>query len=132
MAIETKHHAPIVYKVYTVLKQHIGAENAISATELAAQFSISERQLRTTIHEIRNSTGLEKFIGSNNFGYYVCREEEAETAMLRWENQALSMLKVCCANRKKAAKDGQYKIPLGKYYSAMFEAFGEEKGATAQ
>ena len=107
------------------MKEHIGAENAISATELAAQFNISERQLRTIIHEIRNSTELEKFIGSNNYGYYVCREEEAETAMLRWENQARSMLKVCYANRKKAAKDGQYKIPLGKYYADFFEAFGE-------
>lgn len=125
MPIETKHSEPIVYRVYDELKKHVGRENAVSAADLSARFNISERQLRSIVHEIRNSTELEKFVGSCNEGYYICREEEAETAMRRWENQAHSMLKVCYANRKKAAKDGQYKMSLGKYYADVFEAFGE-------
>jgi len=123
--IETKHSEPITYKIYKELKNHIGKENAISGADLSAMFGISKRQLRVYIHEIRNSTELEKVIGSCNRGYYICREEDFDEADKRLERQALSTLKVVWANRKKRSKDGQYKLPLGDYYKEIFQAFGE-------
>ncbi len=123
--IETKHGEPITYKIYKELKNHIGKENAISGADLSALFGISRRQLRVYIHEIRNSTELEKVIGSCNRGYYICREEDFDEADKRLERQALSTLKVVWANRKKKSKDGQYKLPLGDYYKEIFQAFGE-------
>lgn len=124
--IETKHTEPITYRIYKCLKkQCVGKENAISGADLSARFGISRRQLRVYIHEIRNSTELEKVIGSCNRGYYICREEDFDEADRRLERQALSTLKVVWANRKKRSKDGQYKLPLGDYYKDIFEAFGE-------
>lgn len=123
--IETKHTEPITYRIYDFLKPFKGKENAISGADLAAKFGISKRQLRTYIHEIRNSSELTRIIGSCNAGYYMCREEDFEAADKRLERQALSTLKVVWSNRKKRAKDGQYKIPLGDYYKEIFEAFSE-------
>lgn len=123
--IETKHTEPITYRVYEILKQYCGKDNPISGANLAAIFGISKRQLRKYIHEIRNSTELEKVIGSSNRGYYICREEDFDEADKRLERQALSTLKVVWANRKKRSKDGQYKLPLGDYYKEIFQAFGE-------
>lgn len=123
--IETKHTKPITYKIYEELKSHIGKENAISGADLSAKFNISKRRLRIYIHEIRNSGELTRVIGSCNTGYFMCREEDFEAADKRLERQALSILKVVWANRKKRAKDGQYKIPLGDYYKEIFEAFSE-------
>lgn len=123
--IETKHTEPITYRIYDFLKTRVGRENAISGADLSTMFGISKRQLRTYIHEIRNSTELTRIIGSCNAGYYMCREEDFEAADKRLERQALSTLKVVWSNRKKRAKDGQYKIPLGDYYKEIFEAFGE-------
>lgn len=123
--IKTKHTESITYRIYDELKNHVGRENAISGADLSTMFGISKRQLRTYIHEIRNSTELTRIIGSCNAGYYMCREEDFEAADKRLERQALSTLKVVWSNRKKRAKDGQYKIPLGDYYKEIFEAFSE-------
>lgn len=124
--IETKHHKPIAYRIYDYLNDNcVSEENAIQGRDLSARFDITERQLRTIIHEIRNSGELTRIILSSNKGYFMATEEEFERANRRLENQARSLLKVSYANRKKAAKDGQYKLPLGKYYSQVFEAFGE-------
>lgn len=123
--IETKHSQPITYRIYDELKKHIGKESAISGADLSAMFGISKRQLRTHIHAIRNSTELTRVVGSCNAGYFMCREEDFDETDKRLERQALSTLKVVWAGRKKRAKDGQHKIPLGDYYKEIFEAFSE-------
>lgn len=124
---EVKHHAPMVYAVYSELKNHIGKANAISAEELSNQFNIGERELREVISTIRKSGELRKIIGSCNKGYYICTSEEFISANHRLEKQAFSLLKVAYANKKKAALDGQGLIPLGAYYKEVFEAFGREE-----
>lgn len=124
--IEQKHHQPIVYKVYEVMKLHVGKENAISATELGEMFGLSVRQLRVIVSTIRNSTELTRIIASGNGGYYMPRKEEFDRANRRLESQAYALLKVAYSNRRKAAKDGQMKIPLGEYYKDVFEAFGKD------
>lgn len=123
--IETKHHEPLVYKIYEFMKSHVGEENAIQGRDLAANFTISERQLRSHIHEIRKSDELTRIILSSNRGYFMATEEEFDRYNKRLESQAISLLKVFHSNRKKAGKDGQYKIPLGEYYAKIFEAYGE-------
>lgn len=122
-----KHHSPIVYDVYAELKQHVGKENAISADSLSRIFNISERELREVISTIRTSGELRKIVASCNFGYYVPTAEEFAAANRRLESQAFSLLKVAYANKKKAAKDGQYIIPFGPYYQSVFESFGTEE-----
>lgn len=129
MEEQAKHHEPIVYELYREMKNHVGKENAVSAQALSRRFNISERELREHISTIRKSTELRAIIGSSNKGYYLCRAEEFERANARLERQAFSLLKVAYANKKKAAKDGQYLIPLGTYWKEVFEAFGcEETG----
>lgn len=123
--IKTKHHEPIVYKIYEHMKNFVGEENAIQGRDLAAHFSISERRLRTIKHEICTSTELTRIILASNKGYFMATEEEFERHNKRMESQAKSLLSASYANRKKAAKDGQYKIPLGDYYAKIFEAYGE-------
>lgn len=123
--IKTKHHPAIVYRIYAELKNHIGEENAISASELAYKFLISKRQLRTYINTIRNSGELEKFIGSSNKGYFISRPEEVNATIRRLESEAFSLLKLCSSIKKKANLNGQYKIPLGDYYKDIIESLGE-------
>lgn len=118
---------PIVYEVYAEIKQHVGKENAISAEDLSNQFNIGERELREIISTIRKSGELRKIIASCNHGYYIPTAEEFAAANRRLESQAFSLLKVAYANKKKAAKDGQYIIPFGPYYQSVFESFGMEE-----
>ena len=127
MEEQAKHHEPIVYELYREMKNHVGKENAVSAQALSRRFNISERELREHISTIRKSTELRAIIGSSNKGYYLCRAEEFAAANRRLERQAFSLLKVAYANKKKAAKDGQYIIPFGPYYKSVFESFGTEE-----
>ena len=122
-----KHHEPIVYAVYDEMKNYVGKANAIKAADLAAKFNLSERGLREVISTIRTSSELRKVVSSCNNGYYLCTDEEFEQANRRLESQAFSLLKVAYANKRKAAKDGQMLIPLGKYYKEVFEAFGKQE-----
>lgn len=125
MSIETKHHSPIVYLVYDELKKHIGKENAISAWELAVKFTITERELRCIIHTIRESSELEKSIGSCNNGYYICTKYDANKAIERLYRQAFSTLKVARALEKKVSINGQGKIPMGDYFKKFYQSLGE-------
>ena len=123
--IETKHHEPIVYHLYEFLKGHVGEENAVAGRDLAAHFNITERRLRSIKHEICTSTELTRIVLSSNKGYFMATEKEFDRYNKRLESQAISLLKACHSNQKKAARDGQYKIPLGDYYSKIFEAYGK-------
>lgn len=125
--IETKSHAPIVYKVYDFLKQFVGKNNAVSAYTLAGYFAISKRDVRRIIHEIRDSKELEKAIGCCNAGYYICTEEDAKQAIERLYRQAKSTFKVAYAMEKKVGLNGQGKIALGEYFAPFYESLGDEE-----
>lgn len=128
MTTKIKKHAPIVYQLYDFLKEnHMGEENAISARNLSELFGVSERALREMISEIRESSVLQLVIGSNNKGYFVCRESEFSAMNNRLKSAAFSLLKVAYANEKKAAKDGQMRVRFGKYAKDTFEAFAKEE-----
>lgn len=126
MSIETKHHQPIVYQVYSELKRHVGRDRAISAKELSAKFYMSERALREVIHTIRESGELEKAIGCSSAGYFVCTEEDCEKAIKRLYRQAFSTLKVARALEKKVGMNGQGKLKLGEYYAEFVKSLGED------
>lgn len=131
--MKERKHQPIVCQVYTYLKEnHEGEENAISAKALSERYNISERSLRDIISEIRESTVLQLVIGSNNKGYFVCREEEFLSMNNRLKSAAFSLLKVAYANDKKAAKDGQMRIRFGKYAKDTFEAFARDEKVKTQ
>lgn len=133
MKTKIKIHAPIVYQLYDFLKEcHMGEENAISARNLSELFGVSERALRDLISEIRESSVLQLVIGSNNKGYFVCRESEFERTNNRLKAAAFSLLKVAYANDKKAAKDGQMRIRFSKYAKDTFEAFARDEKAKTQ
>lgn len=127
MKIETKKHAPVVYLVYDFMKDYVGESNAIKAKDLSAHFGVSERELRDIISEIRESPVLQRVIGSNNKGYFVCRESEFERTNNRLKAAAFSLLKVAYANEKKAAKDGQMRIRFSKYMKDNYDAFAKEE-----
>lgn len=125
--IETKHSEPIIYRIYDYLKANcVGEINAIPARDLAAHYKISERQLRDHVNTIRNSSELERTIGSSAKGYFVCKDkEEFLRANGTLYAAAFNLLRTARANSKKAGMEGQGKIPLGKYYKEFVEAFGE-------
>ena len=127
MKIETKKHSPVVYLVYDFMKDYVGESNAIKAKDLSAHFGVSERELRDIISEIRESPVLQRVIGSNNKGYFVCRESEFERTNNRLKAAAFSLLKVAYANEKKAAKDGQMKIRFSRYMKDSYDAFVKEE-----
>lgn len=128
MMMKIKKHTPVVYQLYDFLKEyHMGEENAISARNLSELFGVSERALREMISEIRESSVLQLVIGSNNKGYFVCRESEFSAMNNRLKSAAFSLLKVAYANEKKAAKDGQMRVRFGKYAKDTFEAFAKEE-----
>ena len=127
MKIETKKHSPVVYLVYDFMKDYVGESNAIKAKDLSAHFGVSERELRDIISEIRESPVLQLVIGSNNKGYFVCRESEFERTNNRLKSAAFSLLKVAYANEKKAAKDGQMKIRFSRYMKDSYDAFVKEE-----
>lgn len=116
---------PIEKRVYECLTNFVGAENAISASKLSDKFLLSERELRSVIHKIRKSTEYHGVISSCNKGYFLCTEEEFERANKRLERQALSLLSVSYANKKKAAKDGQFVVSPTDYCNSVIKAFGQ-------
>ena len=126
--VETKHLKPIAYKVYDFLKGFVGEQNAISARDLAAQFALEERQLRDVINAIRNSSELERTIGSSARGYFICKDkEEFERANNILYATAFNLLRTARANERKAGLDGQMKLKLGKFYKEEYEAYGGEQ-----
>ena len=122
---ETKHTEPFEKEVYDYISNFVGAENAVSARVLSKHFDISERELRSVVHRIRKSTEYHGVISSCNKGYFLCTEEEFERANKRLERQALSLMAVSYANKKKAAKDGQIVISPTDYCNSVFRAFGQ-------
>ena len=127
MTTKIKKHSPVVYDVYEYMKGCVGEENAISAKDLSKRFGVSERNLREIISEIRESSVLQLVIGSNNKGYFVCRESEFSAMNNRLKSAAFSLLKVAYANEKKAAKDGQMRIRFSRYMKDSYEAFAKEE-----
>ncbi len=123
--METKKHQPIAYRIYDELKQHVGKQNAISATELSEKFGISKRHLRDYIHELREDMLLDKVILTCNKGYYIPTEEEGTADVNRLFKHAFSTLRIARASVNKASRNNQGKIKLGKYYKEFVEAFGE-------
>lgn len=127
MTTKIKKHSPVVYAVYEYMKGCVGEENAISAKDLSKRFGVSERNLREIISEIRESSVLQLVIGSNNKGYFVCRESEFSAMNNRLKAAAFSILKVAYANEKKAAKDGQMRIRFSRYMKDSYEAFAKDE-----
>lgn len=122
--IETRRHEPIVYRVYEYLKSYVGEENAIQARDLAAQFKISERDLRDIIRAIRNSTELEKTIGSSAKGYFICRDkDEFAKSNETLYATAFNLLRTARANERKAGLEGQGKLRIGEFYKEFYEPF---------
>lgn len=120
--LSVKHHEPTVYHVYEYMKNHIGKDKAIAADELASKFGLSERELRSIVHEIRMSDELEKIIVSTNRGYYLATEGEANAVISRLIKHGAEEIKVARKLAQKVERDGQMKIQLGAYYKAVYES----------
>ena len=127
MSVEVKHHAPKVYEVYEELRWHVGAKNAISATDLCRACGISShRELREVMREIRRSGELEKIPCSCNKGYYMAStKEEAMSAIERLINTAKNEFKTGYIMMKKLGLDKQMKIPLGEYFKDTYHSLME-------
>jgi hypothetical protein len=92
---------------YEILLHSEGEENAISASRLAAELSISERELRLIIHAIREDKKYERVVLSGNKGYWIARKEEVEKCVNRLFSQAINTLRISRCIIKKAGLDKQ-------------------------
>ena len=126
--IETKHHEPLVYRLYDYLKDnHLGRENGIKKPELAKKFDITERELRKLTKEINTSTELEKLVSTTHCCYMCNTKEECEQSIRNTYRTAITLLKKGKAMERKVGLNGQVKMPLGKYYKDVVETFSSEE-----
>ena len=122
-------HSPLTYAIYNKLKNdHAGANNAISADDLAAHFGIDKRLLRLKIHELRNSPDFETCIVSGDVGYWCAVSwEDYNRANHRLFSAAFSLLRCARANSRKASLHNQGKITdIDSEFSDFFKSFMEE------
>lgn len=123
---EIKHSKPLTYRIYDYLKENcVGKENAISGRDLSAMFKIDRRMLRYYKHEILMNPELTRVVMTCNKGYYIPTVEEGIKDLKRIHAQAMSLLEVWSVAQKKAAREGQGQINLGKDYKEFVEAYGK-------
>ena len=124
--IEVKHHEPLVYRVYDLLKkEHLGKENGIVRSEFALQLGITERELRKITREINLSGELEKLVSTSHSCYMCETREECEKSIRTTYHSAVALFKKAKQMEKKVGLNGQVKIKLGKYYKDFYETFEE-------
>ena len=122
-----KQYSPLTYSIYNKLQEHAGAENAISAEDLATHFGINKRLLRHKINELRNSPDFDFCVLSSNDGYYLATSrEEYKRANHRLYGMAFSLLRCARNNEKKANKHNQGRITDSEF-ADFFKSFMEEE-----
>lgn len=128
MSIETRHHEPIVYRVYDYLKEHhYGKENGIKKPELANVFGITTRELRKITRAINESQELEKLVSTSHCCYMCKTKDECEKAIRTTYRYAIASFKKGKIMERKTELNGQVKIKLGKHYKDFVETFSEEE-----
>ena len=126
--IETKHHEPMVYRLYDYLKNnHLGRENGIKKPALAQVLGISERELRKLTKAINESNELEKLVSTTHSCYMCATKEECEKSIRNTYRVAVALFKKAKQMEKKVGLNGQIKLKLGKYYKDVVETFSEEE-----
>ena len=126
--IETKHHEPMVYRLYDYLKNnHLGENNGIKKPDLAKVLGISERELRKLTKSINESTELEKLVSVSHKCYMCNTKEECEKAVRTTYRLAVAHFKKAKQMEKKVGLNGQIKLKLGKYYKDVVETFSSEE-----
>jgi AraC-like DNA-binding protein len=126
--IETKHHEPMVYRLYDYLKNnHLGRENGIKKPALAQVLGISERELRKLTKAINESNELEKLVSTTHSCYMCTTKEECEKSIRNTYRVAVALFKKAKSMEKKVGLNGQIKLKLGKYYKDVVETFSEEE-----
>lgn len=126
--IETKHHEPMVYRLYDYLKNnHLGRENGIKKPALAQVLGISERELRKLTKAINESNELEKLVSTTHSCYMCATKEECEKSIRNTYRVAVALFKKAKSMEKKVGLNGQIKLKLGKYYKDVVETFSEEE-----
>lgn len=112
--IETKHHEPIVYRVYDYLKEnHYGRENGIKNPDLAQIFDISTRELRKIKQAINESDELEKLVSTSHCCYMCKTKEECEKSIRATYSYAISHFKKAKKMERKTELNNQIKISVG-------------------
>lgn len=122
--IESKHHEPMVYRLYDYLKEHhYGRENGIVRRDLAEKFDITERELRRLTKEINESTELEKLVSTTHCCFMCKSAEECKKSIRNTYRVAVTLLKKAKNMERKVGLNGQLKIKLGEYYKDVVETF---------
>ena len=126
--IETKHHEPLVYRLYDYLQDNpLGREHGIKKPELAKKFDITERELRRLTKEINTSTELEKLVSTTHCCYMCNTKEECEKSIRSTFRTAIALVRKGNIMARKVGLNGQIKMPLGKYYKEFVETFSNEE-----
>lgn len=101
-----------VHQLLATLSRHIGRDQGITASQLAPQLGVLERQVRTLISEARE--GGYGVCGTPRDGYYIAANaEELEETCQFLRNRAMHSLTLESRLRKLPLADlvGQLKLP---------------------
>lgn len=113
---DVKRLDPKVYMLHSVMKNHIGKNNAIHATKLANLLGINKRTLRLLRAEHNSSNSeFDNLILSDNSGYYLPEKrdsrddtlEQIKAAVKRKQKMAIALLLEANELLKRANLDGQ-------------------------
>ena len=122
--IETKHHEPMVYRLYDYLKNnHLGRENGIKKPALAQVLGISERELRKLTKAINESNELEKLVSTTHSCYMCATKEECEKSIRNTYRVAVALFKKAKSMEKKVGLNGQIKISVGDEFGDIVNTF---------
>lgn len=102
-----------MHQLLAVLSRHIGAQNGISADELAATLGTQPRHVRTLVTELRDEGAA--VCAHPTTGYFMAADgDELERYYIAYiESRALHGLRLVARTRRIALPDylGQLKLP---------------------
>ena len=119
-------HEPMVYRYYDYLQNnHYGKDNGVKRDILAETMGVKLQEQKAILATINESDTLEKLISTSG-SIYMCRtKEECVTAYMNEIRSGITRINKGKAMAKKAMRNMQGKIRLGKYYKDFVEVFEE-------
>lgn len=105
------------WKIYTELKNYVGKDNKISATELKEVFNLGDTvEIRNSIARLKKSDIIKRVICADNKGYYLASNEQEAVDYLKSDKQRY--LKGLVANYSQVEKlslNNQARLTFGNY-----------------
>lgn len=123
-----KKYIGLVGRYYDYLKNnHYGAENGIARETLAEIMDVGVSTQKYILKEINENPQYHKLVSTCG-SIYMCRtEEEVDKTLNHTWNTAITLIRKAQSMTKKAGRNNQYQMKLGKYYKDIVTVFEEDK-----